>query len=115
LEIGATRSHHLTAVVGADHVVGGLAGAGGGYEACGTVIEHEAAVGDGGPAGGDGDGGGEVRVEVQVEVGVGFGAPLPLRWRSEIYLAGQNLGSLTIRWLFILVSKNRLVYGPDSV
>lgn len=84
---GSKRSHHLAAVVRADHVVERLPGGVGRHEGGGAVVENQAAIGDRTTAGRARAAHGFEKSEVGVVAGARARAALPLWWSPENHLA----------------------------
>lgn len=87
------QSHHLAAVVRADHVVERLPGSVGKREGGGAVVEGQAAIGDRTTAGRARDAHGFDKTEIGVIAGAGACAALPLWWSPENHLAAIVLAA----------------------
>lgn len=84
---GSKRSHHLAAVVRADHVIKRLLGDAGRHEGGGAVVKDQAAIGYWTTAGRARAADGLEKGEVSIVAGAGVRAALPLLWGPENHLA----------------------------
>lgn len=92
---GRSDSHHLAAVVRADHVVERLPGGVSRHEGGGAVVENQAAIGDRTTAGRGRAAHGFEKSEVGVVGTARARAALPLWWSPENHLAAWGSGSFS--------------------